>query len=276
MSERPFWSEATPTELPTRLSNPVREGILWQATELEFLLNVPAVGRFYVGRRQSVRVARESGISDDQISLFVLGLPLAAHFVQRGFLTLHGAAFATSEGAVVVVGGAACGKSTLLAGLARRGYPILADEVVPIVFSGKGVPQVHPGMPEIFLWKDAALRLGYDPGEWHPVRSQLCRYLVPGLPRRSEPAPPAAVIVLSLSASRSLGIEEIRGHDRFLSLHRQTCFNNVLVEPDSQTRELFRRGSSAFHIIPVRRVFRPRGHWCLEELLDLIEGEISP
>src|SRR6185436_17962029 len=69
---------------------------------------------------------------------------------QRGLLPLHASALLLGAGAIALLGPSRAGKSTLAAALARRGHPVLADDVVPVspeptptVMGGSSVLQVE-------------------------------------------------------------------------------------------------------------------------------------
>ena len=70
-------------------------------------------------------------------------------------------------------GPSGAGKSTLAAELVRRGHPLQADDIAPIVLDS-GRPEVVPGFPQLKLALDAAEHLdqpqagrgpGVRPGE---------------------------------------------------------------------------------------------------------------
>lgn len=63
--------------------------------------------------------------------LLTLPLALLAHW--RGCITLHGGAFLAAERAWVVLGEREAGKSTLLATLATKGTPVIADDLVVVL-----------------------------------------------------------------------------------------------------------------------------------------------
>jgi hypothetical protein len=80
-------------------------------------------------------------------------VPLAILARWRGDVTLHAGAFATPTGAWAVVGPREAGKSTMLASLASRGIPLLADDLLAILDR-----RVWPGPACVDLRPDAATR----------------------------------------------------------------------------------------------------------------------
>jgi hypothetical protein len=80
-------------------------------------------------------------------------VPLAILARWRGDVTLHAGAFATATGAWAVVGHREAGKSTLLASLAGRGVPLLADDLLAVLDG-----RVWPGPACVDLRPDAVSR----------------------------------------------------------------------------------------------------------------------
>jgi hypothetical protein len=83
-----------------------------------------------------------------------------------GYEALHAAAFVGSEGAVAITAGSGGGKSTLLAELLSRGYPLLADDITVLgprtTLSPRapGPLLAHPGPPLMNLPADTGAGLG--------------------------------------------------------------------------------------------------------------------
>ena len=72
------------------------------------------------------------------VRALLLGTAFGAMAHLRQLLPLHASAALTSEGAVLFLGPAACGKSTLALHLAAQGLPILADDQTVLQFDRHG------------------------------------------------------------------------------------------------------------------------------------------
>lgn len=123
------------------------------------------------------------------------GLGLLLH--QRGTLVLHASAVVLEGGAVAVAGPKGAGKSTLCAALARRGYPLLADDVVAVTDRG-GAPYVEPGVPQVRLWAEAARAVAPEASGTR-LHAGLDKFVFPVPPATG--APLRAVFVLEGAAS---------------------------------------------------------------------------
>jgi hypothetical protein len=112
------------------------------------------------------------------------GLPLLLQ--GHGASLLHAGAVLGARGVVALLGEPGVGKSTTAYGLARRGYPHWADDLVVVEPAGQGA--VARGLPfRPLLFRHAAEALGVDP------------QLLAGAPLGHGLAPLAAVVVLQRS-----------------------------------------------------------------------------
>ena len=166
----------------------------WQAAPGSLLLDVDGIAHCRVlegGRR--VLFAPERGVRDAAVCL--LDSILAACLQMRGVLVLHASAVATAEGAALFAGPVGIGKSTLVAALADRGYPLLADGAVGIAPTGGGPPRALPGFPQIRLWRDAMddLDESWRRAAGTPVRPGIESYAV-AAPRFSDGALPVRAV----------------------------------------------------------------------------------
>ncbi|MEY2879757.1 MAG: hypothetical protein RLZZ15_2137 [Verrucomicrobiota bacterium] len=144
------------------------------------------VARFLVTEGREILVERTGETSDAALRALLWSTPLAALALQRGLLALHASAVATPQGAVLIAGAAAQGKSTLAAELWRRGGFFLADDVALVRVGPDGVA-VLPGVPALRLWPDAlrTLALEHETTELRPgvtKRLLVCRERVAAAP----------------------------------------------------------------------------------------------
>jgi len=102
------------------------------------------------------------GLDERVLRLFVLGPVLAVLLYQQGRLLLHGSAVAVEDEAVLFLGSAGCGESTMAATLHARGYGLATDDVA-VLRVEEGCPMLFPGFPQLKLWPEALVSLGDDP-----------------------------------------------------------------------------------------------------------------
>lgn len=102
----------------------------------------------------SITAGREIAVDvfdEDQIIPFLLGPVMAILLHQKGFLVLHGSAVKINDGAVAFLGYRGFGKSTTVINLYKKGYPLVADDILAITFDNDDKPIVYPGYLHVRL-----------------------------------------------------------------------------------------------------------------------------
>jgi hypothetical protein len=180
-------------------------------------------------------------------------------FVQRlrGVTCLHASAILIDGKAIAVAGYAGAGKSSTAAAFLKMGFPVLADDVVPI-FEEAGRFMVQPAHPRIWLCPDIVETL-FGSFDALPLLAPSWekRYLDlnvegPGLPL--EPKPLAAIYILSERANepeRPL-VTEAAPQNILLQLLCNTYMNHLL-DPPMRSQE-FEALSRLQRSVPVRLV----------------------
>lgn len=121
----------------------VGPGALW--------LNIPDVAVYAVLGGEQVLIQPYPDADPAAIKLFLLGTCMGAILWQRGFTVLHGNAVRMGDGVMVCVGHSGAGKSTLAAEFVRRGFSVIADDVVAVDGNANAVQ----GIPRIKLWQES-------------------------------------------------------------------------------------------------------------------------
>ncbi|MBT8216517.1 MAG: hypothetical protein KJO17_06695, partial [Acidimicrobiia bacterium] len=106
--------------VPATIEDVIGEGLIFQASARELLLDVEGTARFLISDGRRVVVEGSPGVPDSRIRLFLLGSVFGAILHQRGLLPLHGSAVEVGDRCMIFVGVAGSGKSTVAAALAKR------------------------------------------------------------------------------------------------------------------------------------------------------------
>ena len=241
----------------------------WEAAPGRFLMYVDGVARYFVreGREITVEPAGDDAGARNAV---LLGSVFAACLKQRGILTLHASAAVTDAGAVLFAGHSGIGKSTLLATLVERGYPMLADDVTGVVPDGGGAPLALPAFPCVRLWADAVEALGWQGRTGERVRAGVEKYQAPVGRFSGGPLPVRAVVVLARHNQDDVEIETAPAVTAFALLARR-LYRKRYNRAFGQEREQFRAVAALARQVPVVRVSRSLGGAAVTRVADRIE-----
>ena len=243
---------------------------IW-ATDNSLLLEVPHIARFLICDGRHITIDPTPGIDEDSIRVFLLGSGLGVLLFQRDFLVLHGNAIRVGDKSMVCIGHSGTGKSTLAAGFAKRGYDIIADDVVAV----DNNCNVMTGFPRLKLWQDAAEQLGIDTSELRRVRPELQKFNYPLKGRFAhQPLPVCWVYILNIHIEPCIKFESIRGMERFNPLRNNTYRVRFMEGQLLRAQHLKRCGQLAGRI-HLSRVSRPDDGFELEALIDGILADIE-
>lgn len=233
-------------------------------------IHYPTIGRLLVSDGRTITIDPVAGADADSVRLVLLGPGLASVIFQRGLLVLHGNAVQVGDACMCCVGDSGAGKSTLSAGFWRRGYPLVADDVVPLDHEGRALP----GFPRIKLLPDSAQRLGIDTTRLHRVRRVADKFHVPVDAQSRAPVPLRWVYMLEAHDVPDIRMEPIAGLARFAPLRQHTYHVKFLRGISVSAEHLTLCGQVAGRIRLVK-VTRPRDRFCLDELIDALLADMA-
>jgi hypothetical protein len=214
----------------------------------------------------------------DDTATYLLGPVLGFVLRLRGAVCLHASTVALDGWAIALVGPAGAGKSTTAAAFARRGVPVLSDDVT-CLDDRDGSFLVQPGNPRLRLWSDSAQVLFGAPDalprmspNWDKLYLDLrgcdCPFQETSLPQ-------GAVYLLG-ERSRDIQapfVEPVSPQEGLIELVANTYVNYLLDRSmRAQEFELLGRLMSR---IPVRRVVPHEDPTRLPELCQTIVDDFQ-
>ena len=237
----------------------------------ELWLQVPHVARFLVQSGHTILIDPAPGIDEDSLRVFLLGSALGALLFQRAHLVLHGNAIRIGDQCMVCVGHSGAGKSTLAAGFLKRGYKILADDVVAVDTQCRALP----GFPRIKLWQDVADKMDIDTRALRRIRPNTEKFNYPlGQQFADELVPIRWVYILGSDHIDTIRLEPISGMQRFLPLHNNTYRVRFLQGMALKPEHLKLCGQLASQI-RLARVTRPNSGFELDGLIDHLLADMA-
>lgn len=224
------------------LPGDLRWSAVWEAAggqpALEFARSA-GTAFLRLGDRMSARIdssrinlATRAGMHPSFVRHVLLDQFLPLALAAAGETVLHASAVRVDDAAVLFVGVARSGKSTLAAALAACGATVLADDGVALDARGEEV-WVRPSYPGLRLWPDAAAYAGTRGFTIAALDSGDKRRLIPSHAASCPPSLPLAA-VYSLRIAGPPGFERLSARDAVLELVRHA------FTPDVATREAIR------------------------------------
>lgn len=196
-------------------------GVMW--------LHVPDVGHFMIEAGKRIVVMPSPEVDPQTLELYLLGNVFGALLHQRGYLVLHGNVLVRDGRAIAVCGHSGSGKSTLSAALLTySGFSLVSDDLCVMDVQGR----VHPGYPELKLWRDVVKALDLPLEEMQPVRAQLEKYSWV-LPERFEAVAVKLDAVYVLGSDNRAGeptMEAVQGMAK-LNPFKAQIYRRHLIEP---------------------------------------------
>jgi len=258
--------------VPAHLERAPLVGPAYEAHETSFLLDTPQL-RCRVDNGREVTVDAAPATDPATVETLLLGSPLAALCYQRGLMPLSATAIEVNGAAVAFVGASGSGKSTLGAFLARRGYALLTDDLLPVLAEPQ--PTAYAYRSRLRMWRDVLDVMGLDHRNLDGDRPALQRY-------RLEP-PAISATPLPLRKLYMLGAWPDAPPDDFERLERIDALGAVvgmLVLPalwplinDPEAR--FRRLVSLVGKTEIVRWTRTLAFDQLEAQLDAVEADMA-
>lgn len=232
-------------------------------------------GTRFVSNREGTRLwgAYQPPMAAEDLAVYFLG-PVMGFLLRRRHITcLHSSAIEVQGHAISLCGEAGFGKSTTAAALALRGYPVVAEDIVPLHEVGKRFLAV-PGYPRVCLWPESVqMLLGNEEALPLITTGWEKRYLaLDGQRARfaAQELPLALIYVFGSRAADSNAprIEILPAREAALELVRNTYMNWVIGSEQRATE--FDSVCRLVERVSVRRIVPHENPGRIGELCDLI------
>ena len=220
-------------------------------------------------------------LTDDGAAVYLLGPVMGWALRLRGTVCLHACAVATDAGCFAVVAAAGHSKSTTAAACARRGAPVLTDDLLPLSRQDNRFYAL-PTYPRIRLWPDSVAGLfgssdalpRITPGDesWDKCYLDLN---APGLHFEQEAQPLTAIYTGSRDEAVSTPVIEPLPAAEALVQLSANAYSRSLLDGDMRAAE-FDVLSQLVQQVPVYRFRIRRGIEHLDTLSELLCSPSTP
>jgi hypothetical protein len=218
----------------------------------------------------------------EEVTAILLGCVLGTALRLQGKLCLHSSVVAVNNFAIAIIGAKGAGKSTTAAALAKRGYPILADDIA-VLDNCEETFLVQPGYPRLRLWKSAVNALYGSEQELSRVFRQTDKHFVQLNQNdtsewrfHSQPLPLAAIYILG-ERQQSLAapsVEAIIPQIGLMHLVTHKYPQSLKLERDRQAREFALLGRLAT-TVPILQLTLEDNLTGLSEVCDVILENVA-
>jgi hypothetical protein len=214
-------------------------------------------------------------LSLESVLTYLLGPMMGLILRLRGVVCLHASAAAIDDRAVVFVGPAGAGKSTLAAGLAEQGFPVIADDIVALVDKDT-VFEVAPAYPRVNLWPDSVKLLYGSEAALPAITADWDKRFLPldsiGIAQFEErQLPVGAIYFLGETNSSAEHCEPLSRQEALLQLVANTYATNIL-DAQQRAKEFELLGKLVATVV-VRRLVSRRGVLTLQQLCSEIRRD---
>jgi hypothetical protein len=255
--------------VPLRLPNAISRNVFYEANKNDFIFKVSSILSIRVKDGSEIIIEPVKEALESEVLVFLLGTAFGALLHQRGYLPLHGSSIKTKEGAVVFTGKSASGKSTLAADLVIKGFKILDDDITAISRNENNQFVVHPGIPQIKLWKDVLANLKHFKN-CTKVRPHIEKYQIQlndSFQCKSERL--VKILVLQAENKTTFSSETVSGAEKFSLLKSNTYRTQYVHSLDLKSHN-FQLITELANQTPIYKVTRPISPLRIHELSDYV------
>lgn len=210
------------------LTDPIWQGLCYQATPTQFWLNVPAVARFLVLDGLQIRIDPYPGADEGSILTFLYKVCLDALLRQRQLLVLPGQALKLDKHGVAFLGASSLGQQMLLGVFYKRGYPIFTGNRIVLNERSEllaGVAQLEFDLPII-------TSLGFDKSQLSTLRPGIDKYLLPlGQQGYAQPLSLDVIYLLKTHQHAEIAFSAIEMPEAKLAYLQQYAKQSIVWEP---------------------------------------------
>jgi len=222
----------------------------------EYLLRPDETLGFHYARGQGITVERGEGADPVLEQLWLNGSVYAAMAAINGFLPIHASAVGWEGQAIAFTGPAGAGKSTLIAALGQRGFPMFCDDTLVLDISGPDRIVAMPGHKRLKL-TPGALALTQAERQEAVGAGTGKFYARPPGGDLQQPLPFGALIFLE--NSETVSIRHIAGAERFTRLQDDHYTATLFaLAGDLTAEQTFRLRARLAQSIPMLAFSRPR------------------
>jgi hypothetical protein len=234
---------------------------------------ISTVAAFLIENGRTITIAPHIDPAAAELRVFLLGTVFGILCHQRGVLPLHASCVSINGRAVAFAGASGAGKSTLALALARRGHPLLSDDVCVVDWRAPGGPLVLPSALRLRLWRDALDRFAISTDGLERSRPDMEKYHLdhnPGFQLQ----PQTLTALYSLSEARlprEQGFYPLIGVAAVEVIGENVYRRRPAVRMSGGFRRLFEAATHVAAMVRVAELRRPDNLTGIDSLAEAVE-----
>ncbi len=243
-----------------------------RVSERAMFFDYPKSASILVSDGTDVVLDLKPGSHANDLTPYLTGYILAVLLLQRGYLVLHASVVLLNGRAVGFLGSKGFGKSTLAADLTVRGYSLVSDDHLPIIFRENMVVTL-PGSSQMKLFADSLAGVGVNSAGLAPVHPLAAKYMLPANSTLTDEAIPLSAVYL-LSNDEDLGIESLQPSLAFIEAVRHTHVNFYLEDANVRERH-FADCNQLIQKVPFFLLKRPHDFAKMSLVTEMVEEHFA-
>ena len=241
----------------------------------QIMFCVPDKAVFLIRNGREIYYSPFDDLADEHFRLYLLGTCMGAILMQKKILPLHGSCVVINKHAYAIVGHSGAGKSTLASAFLQRGYQLLSDDVIPVIFSDEHIPMVVPSYPQQKLWMESLNQFGMESSHYKPLVERETKFSVPVADQFvNQPMPLGGIIELIKTEEDGIRMRSIEGMERFHTLFTHT-YRNLFLEKSGLMDWHFSTSAQLVNKLSFHQLSRPVSHFTANNLVDYILSSIK-
>lgn len=228
--------------------------------------------QFLVEGGKQIVVDNRSGISEDMVRGYIMGVLMATLLRQRGYLVLHACSVAKEGQAIGFVGESGWGKSTLAEYFCQHGYDLINDDVMTIQ-TDPPPPVVLPGPPQVRLRPEAGQWLRQDFEDLPRIYARAGKRVSFRELSGVESVNLSKLYILDEEYAMANKLEALAPREATIALIRHTRVTN-LIKDALHTAQHLEQCVNLLKHTSIARLHRVRSLERLPEIMDLVEKDL--
>lgn len=246
-----------------------------QVDKNNFYLSIKNVAIYQIKDDSTINIKYHSSASSEEISLYLLGSCLGIILFKKGFFPLHASSiYLPNKGTIFFAGASGAGKSTILNAFLKKGYQMVSDDIS--AFKINNEVSVLPSFPRTKIWQDSANKLNINTLTLPRIHRDVDKYsyTVENSQFYNRVSKPYALYEINKYAGEKVYLDEIKSFSKIELIHRNT-YRVEYIESLKISKEHFKQINSLAKQIKVKKIYRPIEKNSIDEIVDLIENDLS-